>query len=78
MFNPSARWHAAPQWYPLSEELPPLAFDHNLVVRTALRRLAQEGASGGGGGAAREGLQQALLRAADRLEGPWQQQQQQA
>lgn len=60
------------QWYPLGE-LPPLAFDHKLVVRTALRRLAQEGPPGGGG-AAREGLKQALHQAADKLEGPWQQQ----
>ncbi|KAI8473567.1 MAG: NUDIX hydrolase domain-like protein [Monoraphidium minutum] len=47
------------------DTLPPLAFDHKLVVRRALRRLAElpEAAAGS--------LAEALVGAAGKLEGPW-------
>ncbi len=48
-------------------DLPPLAFDHKLIVRTALRRLAEQPAAAAGGGA----LAAALVAGAEKLEGPW-------
>ena len=58
---------AAAEWYPV-DQLPQLAFDHKLIVRTALRLLAREPAA-----TRWEGLSGELAAAADRLEGPWQQ-----
>ncbi|GBF96904.1 nudix hydrolase [Raphidocelis subcapitata] len=51
------------RFFPVND-LPPLAFDHKLVVREALRRLAALPRAGGAGGGA-------LRAAAERLEGPW-------
>jgi 8-oxo-dGTP diphosphatase len=59
---------AAARWYPV-EQLPQLAFDHKLIVRSAFRHLACQGAA-----AAQPALAAALAAAAGRLEGPWQQQ----
>lgn len=47
-------------------ELPPLAFDHKLVVRTALRRLAELKEA-----SEQAGLVDALLEGAGKLQGPW-------
>eukprot|EP00887_Chlorella_sp_A99_P000198 scaffold13.g198.t1 len=55
-------------FFPVAQ-LPRLAFDHKLIVRTSLRHLARED-----GVQARAGLAATLRAAADRLEGPWQQQ----
>ena len=60
----------AAEWFDIAQ-LPRLAFDHKLIVRTAFRHLAREGAV-----QQRAGLPGALQSAADALEGPWQQQQQ--
>jgi len=54
------------RWYAVGE-LPPLAFDHKLVVRTALREVAGKPQA-----AAIAGLKEQLAAAADKLEGPWQ------
>lgn len=59
----------AAQWYPL-DQLPRLAFDHKLIVRTAFRHLAAQGTVQ----QQRPTLVEQLEQAADRLEGPWQQQ----
>ena len=56
------------QWYAI-DQLPRLAFDHKLIVRTAFRHLAREGAV-----QQQPGLAEQLGRAADALEGPWQHQ----
>lgn len=58
----------AAQWYPVGQ-LPKLAFDHRLIVRTALAHLAQQQAV-----QQRPGLAAALAAAADTLQGPWQEQ----
>ena len=54
------------KFFPVAE-LPPLAFDHKLVVRQALRRLAQ----GAPEAEADDALRSELLLAADLLSGPW-------
>ncbi|KXZ56934.1 hypothetical protein GPECTOR_1g842 [Gonium pectorale] len=54
------------RWFDVSS-LPQLAFDHKLVVRSSLRHLAKQPAA-----AALANLPEDLLRAADKLEGPWQ------
>ncbi|KAG2487894.1 hypothetical protein HYH03_013476 [Edaphochlamys debaryana] len=56
------------RWFDISA-LPALAFDHKLVVRSSLRHLAKQPAA-----ASVAGLAAALDSAADKLEGPWQQQ----
>lgn len=58
----------AAQWYPIGQ-LPTLAFDHKLIVRTSFRHLAREGAV-----QQTPGLEEQLAQAADGLEGPWQEQ----
>lgn len=70
------------RWYPV-DALPSLAFDHQLIVRDAFRKLARairEGANGGGeaqasrGGSASSvhtGLERALEEAAAKLDVPW-------
>lgn len=60
---------AEAQLYKITEQLPPLAFDHKLIVRLAFRHLANAEAVEG-----QAALVQQLLAAADWLEGPWQQQ----
>ena len=71
---------AAAQWFPISQ-LPPLAFDHKLIVRSAFRHLASQLARGEGTAPQQQQpVPPAVLRAdleaaADALEGPWQQQQ---
>ncbi|KAI7845785.1 hypothetical protein COHA_000699 [Chlorella ohadii] len=56
----------AAQWYDV-QQLPKLAFDHKLIVRTAFRHLAgQESVQQQGG------LGDQLAAAAEKLEGPWQ------
>ncbi|KAI3430426.1 hypothetical protein D9Q98_005021 [Chlorella vulgaris] len=60
---------AEAQLYKITEQLPPLAFDHKLIVRLAFRQLANAEAVEG-----QAALVQQLLAVADRLEGPWQQQ----
>jgi 8-oxo-dGTP diphosphatase len=56
----------AAQWFPISE-LPKLAFDHKLIVRSAFRQLA-----GKPDVLQVVGLAEQLIGAADKLEGPWQ------
>ncbi|GAB4820190.1 hypothetical protein N2152v2_007236 [Parachlorella kessleri] len=63
---------AEASWYDVMS-LPSLAFDHKLIVRTALRHLAKEDKV-----QAVEGLPDQLCKAADLIEGPWQQVQQKA
>ena len=58
----------AAEWFDAAQ-LPPLAFDHKLIVRTAFRHLAKQEAV-----QQRPGLPAALQAAANALEGPWQQQ----
>ncbi|EFJ42806.1 hypothetical protein VOLCADRAFT_97032 [Volvox carteri f. nagariensis] len=53
------------RWFDVTM-LPLLAFDHKLVVRTALRHLAKQPAAG-----AVAGLSATLEAAADKLDGPW-------
>ncbi|GIL86788.1 hypothetical protein Vretimale_15630 [Volvox reticuliferus] len=53
------------RWFDVSM-LPVLAFDHKLVVRTALRQLAKQPTA-----AAVAGLPAILEAAANKLEGPW-------
>lgn len=55
------------RFWPLAD-LPPLAFDHKLIVRTSLRHLAAQRQV-----AARPALTEQLARAADGLEGHWRQ-----
>jgi len=57
----------AARWFDVGD-LPPLAFDHKLIVRSALRHLA----AGPAAAAASPGLPAALEAAAAKLEGPWQ------
>ncbi|PSC69087.1 nudix hydrolase [Micractinium conductrix] len=57
----------AAEWFP-ADRLPALAFDHKLVVRTALRHLATQPDV-----AKQPALVGALWAAAERLDGPWQQ-----
>ncbi|GLC38645.1 hypothetical protein PLESTB_000455900 [Pleodorina starrii] len=54
------------RWFDVSQ-LPPLAFDHKLVVRTALGHLAKQPEAAQVGG-----LPATLEAAASKLEGPWQ------
>ncbi|PRW32938.1 NUDIX hydrolase [Chlorella sorokiniana] len=56
----------AAHWYDM-QQLPKLAFDHKLIVRTALRHLAGQEAV-----QQRAGLRDQLAAAAEKLEGPWQ------
>lgn len=52
-------------WFDIAS-LPPLAFDHQVIVRTAFRHLAK-----GQEAAAVPSLPEALQAAADKLEDPW-------
>ena len=58
----------AAEWFDIAQ-LPGLAFDHKLIVRTAFRHLARQDAVQ----QQQPGLPGALQSAADALEGPWQQ-----
>lgn len=58
---------AEAEWFDVGQ-LPPLAFDHKIVVRTCLRALAEKPEV-----AAVDGVTTALRKAADKLEGPWKQ-----
>ena len=58
----------AAEWFAV-DQLPRLAFDHQLIVRTALRHLAGTSQVQG----QRPQLAAQLQAAADKLEGPWQQ-----
>lgn len=53
------------EWYDVTK-LPPLAFDHKLIVRTAFQHLLQQSET-----TATEGLSAALQQGAKNLEGPW-------
>ncbi|DBA75329.1 hypothetical protein WJX77_010069 [Trebouxia sp. C0004] len=53
------------EWYDVTK-LPPLAFDHKLIVRTAFQHLLQQSET-----KATEGLSAALQQGAKNLEGPW-------
>ncbi|GFR40485.1 hypothetical protein Agub_g1052 [Astrephomene gubernaculifera] len=54
------------RWFPVGS-LPPLAFDHKLVVRSALRHLAASSEAQ----QAEAGLPASLEEAATKLDGPW-------
>jgi hypothetical protein len=51
------------QWFPVSQ-LPPLAFDHQLIVRECLQHAANMPE-------AQDKMKDELLRAAERLAGDW-------
>lgn len=56
---------SAAEWYNI-DELPPLAFDHKLIIKTAFERMSTEAETG-----ATPGLQAALQQAAAKLTPPW-------
>eukprot|EP00208_Stichococcus_sp_RCC1054_P007418 CAMPEP_0206150266 /NCGR_PEP_ID=MMETSP1473-20131121/38207_1 /ASSEMBLY_ACC=CAM_ASM_001109 /TAXON_ID=1461547 /ORGANISM="Stichococcus sp, Strain RCC1054" /LENGTH=180 /DNA_ID=CAMNT_0053547761 /DNA_START=102 /DNA_END=644 /DNA_ORIENTATION=+ len=57
---------AEAEWFPVTE-LPTLAFDHKLVVRTAFEKLTEHSSVAASGGDLKGQLQQA----AEALQGPW-------
>lgn len=66
---PPTRRSQEAEWFAV-DRLPRLAFDHKLIVRTALRHLAATSHVQ----RQRPHLAGQLLAAAEKLEGPWQQQ----
>ena len=57
---------AAARWFPISEVPLPLAFDHQLILKTSFDTLAREAADAGKGA-----LAERLRAGAQRLDGPW-------
>lgn len=64
---------AAASWFDVTD-LPPLAFDHKLIIREALEQLAAGAGGGmvaGGDGHTSAALREQLLAGARALAGPW-------